>query len=90
MPGEVLSRVSRVRLSWDDPRHFDRSPSGSRPCRCGDGPTRMRDERKRPCHLHCAEQERARAVAAERFGTAEQLAAELTGPAPVTEQGDIR
>jgi hypothetical protein len=88
--GEVLRRLSRTRLSWDGPEHFDRSPAGSRPCRCGDGPTRMRDEHRKPCHLSCAEQERARAIAAERFGPAEQLAAERGRPAPMTTQGDLR
>lgn len=85
MAGEVLHRQSRTRLAWSDPKHFDRSRWGSVPCRCGDGPTRMRDEQGMPCHLGCAEKERARLVAVERFGTAEQLAAELIGrPAPTT------
>ena len=91
MTGEVLRRQSRARLSWDDPAHFDRSPQGSVPCRWGDGPTRMRDEQGEPCHLECAEKERARLVAVERFGTAEQLATERIGrPAPATTQGDLR
>lgn len=83
MTGEVLRRLSRTRLSWDDPKHFDRSRSGSLPCRCGDGPTRMRDEQKRPCHLQCAEEERAAQVAGERFGdlSPQGLAQELTGHA---------
>lgn len=90
MSGEVLRRQSRTRLSWGDEKHFDRTPAGSAPCRVGDGPTRMRDEQGEPCHLGCAEKERARLVAVERFGTAEQLAAELIGrPAHATTRGDL-
>jgi hypothetical protein len=39
MTGEVLRRQSRTRLDWSGLEHFDRSPAGSVPCRCGDGPT---------------------------------------------------
>jgi hypothetical protein len=91
MTGEALRRLPLTGLPWGDKKHFDRTPAGSAPCRCGDGPTRMRDEQGEPCHLGCAEKERARLVAVERFGTAEQLAAELIGrPAPATTtRGDL-
>ena len=80
--GEVLRRTVGVTLKWGDPEHFDRSQS--LPCRMGDGPTRMRDDHGKPCHLQCAEQELARVITAERFGNAEELARESTGfPLPV-------
>jgi hypothetical protein len=76
---DVLQRVYGVRLSWGDSAHY--RPQEKRPCRCGDGPTVMRDDHRKPCHLSCAEKELAAQIAAERFGdlSAHGLTQELTG-----------
>ncbi|MFC4066773.1 hypothetical protein [Actinoplanes subglobosus] len=81
--GEVLARVYGVKLAWGDPSHF--AAQDKRECRHGDGPTVMRDERRKPCHLSCAEKELAAAIAAERFGDLcpHELTQELTGQAEV-------
>jgi hypothetical protein len=78
----------KVRLDWSGPGHFD--PEHSLSCsECG-LPTKMRDNRGRPCHLSCAEQAMAAElggmgrteIADERFGYSErELAAELLGQA---------
>jgi hypothetical protein len=80
--GEVLAVVYNVRLDWSDRSHY--RPEEKLPCRHGDGPTVMRDDRGKPCHLRCAERELAAAIAAERFGdrSPHGLAQELTGHAP--------
>ncbi|RZU46539.1 hypothetical protein EV385_6613 [Krasilnikovia cinnamomea] len=70
--------IVRVRLDWTGPGHYD--PDHSRPCRFGDGSTKMRDGSGRPCHQQCAEDEIARElygrgqklIADERFGVAQQ------------------
>lgn len=85
----VLAHTYRVRLTWDDPSHF--APQQKLPCRRGDGPTVMRDDHGKPCHLHCAEQELADRLAAERFGDCSEhsLLQELTGhPTPATARPD--
>lgn len=81
--GEVLARVYGVQLAWGDSSHF--APRDKQPCRHGDGPTVMRDEGRKPCHLSCAEKELAAAIAAERFGdlSPHELTQELTGHAEV-------
>lgn len=80
---DVLQRVYEVRLAWGDPRHF--APEEKLPCRHGDGPTVMRDDHAKPCHLRCAERELAAQIAGERFGdlSAHGLTQELTGHAEV-------
>lgn len=75
--GEVLRHASGVRLNWGDESHYEKFRS--LPCRMGDGPTQMRDDHGKPCHLGCAERELARVITTERFGSAESLAQELAG-----------
>jgi hypothetical protein len=70
--------IVKVRLDWTGEGHYD--AEHSRPCRLGDGPTKMRDNSGRPCHLQCAEDEIARElygrgqllIADERFGSSAQ------------------
>lgn len=79
--GEVLAVVHDVQLNWGHRSHYRQGEN--LPCRHGDGPTVMRDDRGEPCHIRCAEQELAAAIVAERFGdrSAHGLAEELTGHA---------
>jgi hypothetical protein len=82
MSSELLIKVS---MDWSGPGHYDRKQS--LPCgECGQ-PTKMRDNRRLPCHHSCAEQAMAREIYGrsrdlidERFGFSEQeLAEELLG-----------
>jgi hypothetical protein len=79
--GYVLRRTSGVTLAWADEEHFDRAENKS--CRRCATPTRMRDDDGEPCHIECAEQQLAAAIAAERFGSCSEhaLTQELTGHA---------
>ncbi len=82
MSSELLVKVS---MDWSGPGHYD--PEHSLACdECG-LPTKMRDNRGRPCHHSCAEQAMAQEIYGrsldlinERFGYSEQeLAEELLG-----------
>jgi hypothetical protein len=67
--------IVKVHLDWTGPGHYD--PEHSRPCRLGDGPTKMRDSSGLPCHLQCAEDE----IARELYGRGQALIAdERTAP----------
>ncbi len=68
--------IVKVHLDWTGPGHYD--PEQSRPCRCGDGPTKMRDSSGRPCHLQCAEDE----IARELYGRGQVLIADERFPTP--------
>ncbi|OJF14481.1 hypothetical protein [Couchioplanes caeruleus] len=68
--------IVRVHLDWTAPGHYE--PKQARPCRLGDGPTRMRDASGRPCHQECAEDE----IARELYGRGQALIADERVPSP--------
>lgn len=72
----------QVTVDFSGPGHFDRDES--KPCRRGDGPTRMRDHNGEPCHESC----RAEELTEELYGprVARQLVDERFGPAGETAQ----
>jgi hypothetical protein len=77
--------IVKVHLDWTGPGHYD--DEHSLPCRLGDGPTKMRDNQDRPCHLKCAEDE----IARELYGRGRELIDErVLQPQPALAVGGTR